>query len=467
MDFDFPSHYFLCFFHSRAMNLIFYEKVEAFLKENCPTSEPFLLALSGGPDSLALFYCLLEYREREGIPFHVAHVDHGWRKESGEEAQILGELAAQKDVPFHLKKLENKREKKNLEAFCREERHAFFASLMKKYSLQTLLTGHHLNDRAETILKRIFEGGHWSNWEGIQPISVRDGFRILRPFLNISKKEIQEALDKAKIFPFTDPTNFNTQFLRARFREQMIPHLNQQFGKDIQKCLIEIGDEAGELVDYFDALISPYLKNKISGPFGCYLSLEKEIPSSLLELKYLLRQLSRSEGFFLSREIIEGAVDALMKGKANLKFEMGNKHLYIDRKKIFILDATLHQDDLNHSLSIGLNRIGQWCIDVRQGSYEGRELNSWQEGWRGSISCSLPFGNYFFSLNSHIPSQMRKRWSEAKIPSFLNRIFPLIRDNEENYCEFLTGRNPFKLELGASCLKILLTYHPIGPNVKI
>lgn len=449
------------------MTLSIYDRVKVFLKQNCRTEEPLLLALSGGPDSLALFFSLLEYRKQEGISFHVAHVDHGWRDESGDEAQILAHLADQHDVPFHLKKLKIVREKKNLEAICREERYTFFDSLMKKYLFQALLTGHHFNDRAETILKRIFEGGHWSNWGGIQPVSTRNGFQIFRPLLKISKREIEDALAGEEISPFIDPTNRNTQFLRARLRETLIPQLNEQFGKDIQKCLVEIGNEADELAEYFGTRIAPYLENKITGPFGSYVNLEDVIPISLLELKYLFRQLCRSEGFFLSRQIIEWGAHALMKGKANQKFEMGHKQIFIDRKKVFILNEKVNYKGLSIPLLIGSHQLGHWSIDVRKGKYEDNLSHPWQEGWKGSLKCFLPEGEYTISLNSTIPSQLRKRWSKAKIPSFLPPLFPIIEDKEKKYYEFLTGKNRSEYMTGVPMLKILLTYRINGPNVKV
>ena len=87
------------------------------------------MALSGGPDSLCLFYCLLEYRKRYGTPIHIAHVDHGWREESRQEVEILQRLAGNNQISFHLKTLNPTLMKGNLEAICREERYAFFAEL--------------------------------------------------------------------------------------------------------------------------------------------------------------------------------------------------------------------------------------------------------------------------------------------------------------------------------------------------
>ena len=133
-------------------------QIENFLQVYCHSSSPLLLALSGGPDSLCLFYALLKYRNESNTPFHVAHVNHNWREKSVLEAQTLEQLASKHQVPFHLKILDPSLLRGNLEAACREERYQFFASLCQFNQFQGVLTGHHQGDQAETIFKRILEG---------------------------------------------------------------------------------------------------------------------------------------------------------------------------------------------------------------------------------------------------------------------------------------------------------------------
>lgn len=443
-----------------------YPLVEKFLKKNCPSTEPLLLALSGGPDSLALFYCLLEYRKRNHLDFHIAHIDHGWRKESQDEAEALEKLAKKYEVPFHLKKLDISNLKGNLEDLCRRERYAFFALLSKQHHFQAVLTGHHFNDRAETIFKRILEGAHWSHWSGMKPISHMHGIPIFRPLIDIPKKMLEEALAKEGIVPFEDPTNKQEKFLRARLRESIFPRLNQEFGKEIQNSLIEIGNESLELNQYFEELIAPYLKQRMSGPIGICLNLEENHPHSLLETKYLLRYLCRLEGIVFSRQIIELAAQALLNGKANQRFAMGNREMMIDRKKVFILrKRELPTQNLTLSLSVGSFQFGRWKVDCQEAPYQDPENSSWRDGWLGSMKCSLPLKKYHLFLN-HSPQKLRKIWSQAKIPSFLTSLFPFIKDPDDNYYEFLTGKTDLKLKVGDPCLKILLTYEADDPNVK-
>src|SRR5258708_5164832 len=116
------------------------------------TEKPLLLALSGGPDSMALFYQLLDLNH----PFQVAHVDHGWRAESSQEGAILEELCREKKIALHLRKL--KLEGANLEDLSRKARLLFFQEVCSKEKLEGVLLAHHADDQAETVLKRVLEG---------------------------------------------------------------------------------------------------------------------------------------------------------------------------------------------------------------------------------------------------------------------------------------------------------------------
>lgn len=439
-----------------------YSRVEFFLKGHTSVQAPFLLALSGGADSLCLFHCLLAYRRAHGVPFHVAHVDHGWREESGQEARQLECLANEHQAPFHLKRLDPSGLTGNLEAACREERYAFFAAICKEHHCQGVLTGHHQNDQAETIFKRILEGAHWSRWNGLLPESRLHGVRVLRPLLDISKSEITQALSNAGIIPFEDPTNRNVHYLRARFRESLFPRLNREFGKDVQGSFIEIGAETRELNSYFEGLVAPLIKGMIRGPWGICLDLGEAAPLAYVVIKFLLRHLCREEGFFFSRTILEQATEALIKGSANLRFETGIRQLIIDRKRLFILAAHMPPKE-NQVLKVepGTSVLRGWKIEVVDAHYQAGDSSSpWKESWQGKMTIHLPKTNYRIGWDStHAAhAQLKKKWSQAKIPAFLTNFFPLLYCGAGGCYEFLTGRGMASLKSGDPCWKIMLTY---------
>lgn len=453
-----------------------FEEVEKFLRQFCQTQAPLLLALSGGPDSLCLFYALVAFREKHSIPFHVAHVDHGWRPESASEAQILKTLCLDHRIPFHLKVLNPILLKGNLEAACREERYNFFAQLNCENDFQGVLTGHHQDDLAETVLKRLLEGAHWSRWGSLQQEINFLGMRLLRPLLRIAKREIQSALLEKNIQAFEDSTNHDPRYLRSRMRQSIFPQLNEQFGKDVKKSMIALSQDAIELNDYFYDRLAPLLKDLAIGPWGMALDLEANLPCSLLEIKYLLRLLCRRENFYLSRNLIEQAAVALQSGKANQNFAMGERRIHVDRKRIFIFSSFSFNDDVKDDeievfkLSPGEFSLGNWTFKVSEEIFHDQRCSSWKEGWKGSLQCMLLPGEYCVGYKKPMYrewinlAKIKKRWSQDKVPAFLYHFFPIIWQDKKIFHEFLTGRLWNNFSRGLPCWRVDVN-HGIQKNV--
>lgn len=308
------------------------KQVSSILMPHLVEDRPFLLALSGGPDSLCLFFCLLESQ----IPFHVAHVDHGWREESQTEASKLKQLAFEHGIPFHSKRLNPNELSGNLEDACRKERYFFFKEVIDSSLCSAVITGHQADDQAETLLKRIFEGSHWSALSALQEVSELFEIKVLRPLLKISKKEVINWLkDRQKTF-FEDPTNQDPRFLRAKLRQTIFPYLNETFGKEVQPSLAFLGEEMAEVRAYFEERTAPLLNQVVRDSSGLHLDLKENLPESLLEIKFLLRTLCKKENITLSRSILSSAARALKEGGVNRQFEVGGRKIVIDRKRIYI-----------------------------------------------------------------------------------------------------------------------------------
>jgi tRNA(Ile)-lysidine synthase len=253
------------------------QMVQKFLKRCCSEDRPVLLGLSGGPDSLSLFHLLFPY-----VDLRVAHVDHGWRDESQEEASILRALCEDKGVPFHLRTLNSSDVHRNREEHCRNERLAFFGEICTESGCQSLVLGHHADDQAETVLKRILEGAPLVRQGAMRGSSKYGSLTIWRPLLGIAKKSIIAWLEQRNIPFFIDPTNEDPAILRSRMRTQILPEL---FGKEIALPLARHADEAALLADYLDARIVPFMET-VKESSKVDLS-----DVHLLEVRHLIRRL--------------------------------------------------------------------------------------------------------------------------------------------------------------------------------
>jgi tRNA(Ile)-lysidine synthase len=212
-----------------------------FLECNYIPGKPILLALSGGPDSLALFHLLVDCQKKMPLQLGVAHIDHGWRPESPREAEQLKHLVEHYHLPFHLKKLDPSRLKGNLEDASRRERLAFYRHLCSEYGYQAVLLGHQRDDQAETVLKRILEGASLPFLAGLEERTYLDGLMLWRPLLRISKRQIVYWLQERGIKAFEDSTNLDPKFLRGRFRSVIVPQLSKDFGKQVEGNLWKLG----------------------------------------------------------------------------------------------------------------------------------------------------------------------------------------------------------------------------------
>ncbi|MCH9614049.1 MAG: tRNA(Ile)-lysidine synthase [Chlamydiia bacterium] len=208
-------------------------------------SGKILIGFSGGPDSTALLHLLQDASKHIPLEIHLAHVDHGLREESAKEALLLKKRYAK--LPFYKTKLEING--KNLEDRCREARLAFFKEIYKKIGANALCLGHHLDDQAETVLKRLFEGGRL---RGLLEETTLYGMRIVRPLLELSKKSLISYLDEKDIPYLQDPTNLGDHNLRAKMRANLLPYLEEQFGKGIRKNLANTGKWAKDIEDYLE-----------------------------------------------------------------------------------------------------------------------------------------------------------------------------------------------------------------------
>lgn len=180
-----------------------------------------LVAVSGGPDSMALLDVLAALAARERTFAVVAHgVDHGLRAEAASELDIAERHCASLGVPFGRTRLEV-RSGGNLQARAREARHRALEQARRKAKADEIATAHHADDRAETVLLRILRGAGAS---GLAVLPPRDG-RLVRPLIRARRADIVLHLSRHHVPFATDPSNTDPRFLRVRVRRELLPML--------------------------------------------------------------------------------------------------------------------------------------------------------------------------------------------------------------------------------------------------
>lgn len=191
----------------------------------------FVIAgVSGGADSVCLFFELLAYQKEIPFSMEVVHIEHGIRgQDSLADANYVENLCKEYGVPFHLVSCDIKKMAQEssltVEEAGRKARYQAFEQAAKKSGRSNckIAVAHNLDDQAETILMNLARGSGLRGLGGIRP--VREN--IIRPLLNTRRSEIEAALRGRQITWRTDETNHQTEYTRNRIRLEILPLLAQ------------------------------------------------------------------------------------------------------------------------------------------------------------------------------------------------------------------------------------------------
>jgi tRNA(Ile)-lysidine synthase len=182
-----------------------------------------LLAVSGGPDSIALMWLAARWRcaLTRGPRLIAATVDHGLRAEARAEARDVARLARALDLPHRTLRWTGAKPKTGLPAAARTARYRLLAQAARSSGATHILTAHTLDDQAETLLMRLLRGSGIAGLGAMARETGRDGVRLARPLLPVRKSQLIATLQKAGIAFADDPTNRDLNFTRPRLRAVM------------------------------------------------------------------------------------------------------------------------------------------------------------------------------------------------------------------------------------------------------
>jgi tRNA(Ile)-lysidine synthase len=182
-----------------------------------------ILAVSGGPDSIALMWLAARWRRSlvRGPRLIAVTVDHGLRAEAAREARDVKRLARMLDLPHRTMRWTGAKPRTGLPAAARAARYRLLAQAARASGATHILTAHTRDDQAETLLMRLVRGSGIAGLAAMARVTEREGVLLARPFLNVSKSQLVATLTRAKVGFADDPTNRDTHFTRPRIRAVM------------------------------------------------------------------------------------------------------------------------------------------------------------------------------------------------------------------------------------------------------
>lgn len=202
-----------------------------------------LLAVSGGPDSVAMLDLLVHVAPQLRLDLAVAHVDHGILPESDSVARGVKELAERYGLESHLARLELGAGASETRA--REARYDALRELQRSTGARYLCTAHHADDQVETVLYRLLRG---SGVAGLAGIPERGPRGLVRPLLSLRREELERWLDEVDLnaaVVHRDPSNSDERHDRVWIRHKLVPTIVQRFGPEAEHRLLEVARHAG------------------------------------------------------------------------------------------------------------------------------------------------------------------------------------------------------------------------------
>jgi len=215
-----------------------------------------VVGVSGGPDSVALLYLLNSLKKELRITLHIAHLDHRLRKDSYKDKEFVENLSLKLKIPITTAKVNVKElaKKGSLEEISRNVRLGFLFKVAKDIKAEKIALGHNLDDQAETVLMRILRGAGLYGLSGILPKRNIAGYQIIRPLIEIKRKEIEAFLNKKKINPRIDASNLEDIYFRNRLRNNLLPLLERNYNKNIKEVLANMAQSLAYDYDYLQGV---------------------------------------------------------------------------------------------------------------------------------------------------------------------------------------------------------------------
>ena len=284
----------------------------------------YIVALSGGADSVSLLFVLKHLEHELGIGVEAAHCNFHLRgAESVRDEEFCKQLCDRLSVPLHLIHFDTQAyadlHRVSIEMAARDLRYGYFENLRRDIEAQDICVAHHRDDSVETVLLNLVRGTGLRGLRGIQP---RNG-NIIRPLLSLSREDIVQYLDDLGESYVTDSTNLHNDVKRNKIRLDVMPLL-RELNPSVSQSIFESSLRVGEALKVFDEAMkrsiadvtatSPSHHLTISPPHHLVISVErlKQQPSP----EYTLHEILSSYGFTSAQiELIYGSLDTCSAGK--------------------------------------------------------------------------------------------------------------------------------------------------------
>jgi len=294
----------------------------------------FLIAVSGGPDSLALTALAKAYSYENKCKIYYVLVDHNLRKNSSDEAKSVKGLLKKYQITLNI--LKNKKIiTSNMQSEARKVRYNLLINFCKKKKIKTILTAHNLEDQVETFFIRLSRGSGLQGLSSMKQIyKIDDNINLIRPLLNFKKNQLIKISKITFGKYFKDPTNKNTKYLRTRIRNLKTSLETSGINYDkIFQSIKNLASSRDTLDYYFKKIYKDIIvkrNDKIFIDLKKFNNINQEM--KVMVLKKIIKDFTNSYYSARSKKIIN-LIDQI-KAKKNAKFTLGGCIILREKKHI-------------------------------------------------------------------------------------------------------------------------------------
>jgi len=364
-----------------------------------------VVAVSGGVDSVCLLDLLLKQSELNLEDIVVAHFDHGIRSDSKEDAELVERIADQKGLGFELATADLSGLKAGVEEQARNHRYKFLEIIRDLYNVDWILTAHHADDQAETIMMKFLKG---TFLKGLRGIKVRDFERKLyRPLLGIPKSELYEYAAKNILEFREDSTNSDMKYERNKMRNEILPNLEKTY-QGLSRRLGENAEIYTGLESYLQKQLKMWLRENLEKKnFGKQIMIAKyaELESFfkfMIWQDLLQMDLSQADFRELDKMILES--------DSGVFRQVGDYYIYLGFQEIFISKFS-EAELIEKVYEAGLKKM-----DIKALSSSKLIVRKFENG------------DIYWFEGMKEPKKLKKYFLEKQMPWYLRKGYPLIVD---------------------------------------
>jgi len=421
-----------------------------------------VVAVSGGPDSMALLHVLAQLAEPLGISLVVGHVDHGLRPEEAEaEAGLVRESAQAMGLDCECGRVEvavcAREQGLSTEHAARNLRYGFLEKVAARHGATKIAVAHTADDQAEEILLRLIRGTGRAGLTGMA--RIRDN-RVVRPFLDVPKAEILRYLAEENIPYLLDSSNQERVYLRNRIRLDLLPYLRKHFNPNIGNSLRETAAILQGEEELLAGIASQAYSQVVEEESGKTAGLRIRLADFSLQPLAIRRRIFEAvcwqmqcrpsfkqigQLLFLAEIGSEGAVLHLAQGLRVLKTE-GRLSFCYPQGRQAIRGSLTDADTEEVPSALELPGPGEYFLESPGAMLVLRFLDSLPEGWDGqgpetmycdAAKVSFPMlvravqaGDRFHPLGASGRKKVGDFFTDRKIPAVLRRRIPILTDQD-------------------------------------